>query len=351
MTTELSFPECRRAQPCNKGFRRRLFVIFLGLFAIVYSIVWYYLAAWVEGEVQKSRQDLLRSGIIAQCGNLHKTGYPLRIAIACDSPGFHKADNSITLSGAQLVASAPIYAPHWVSFDITAPVRLEATEKYSLHGKWDAMRIEINPGRKTLDGLVLSIENAQVTTAPATDKTVPVIAAEFIHLDATRADEHLTTRLTFDTVKLPWIKTASRLGIPALDGQIILTMDSPEQLFATDGTPWPRRLKGRSGMIERAVFSPASGGRLTFSGPFSISEQGLLSGQFTLSVHDAMMLKPVLSDLFPEQAGNMTTLLFILGSMEKDEAGNPMLKLDVTEGRMRMGFIKLGKIPPIGGAQ
>lgn len=351
MTTELSFPECKRAQPCKSGFRRRLFVISLGLFAIVYSIVWYYLAAWVEDAVQKSQQDLHRFGIIVQCSNLYKTGYPLRIAIACDSPDFHKADNSMTFSGAQLVASAPIYAPNWVSFDITAPVRLKAMETHSLHGKWDAMRIEINPGRKTLDGLILSVENAQMTTSPATDKTLPVIAADFIHLDATQADELLTTRLTFDTMQLPWIKTAFHQGIPALNGQIILTMDGAGQLFAVDETPWSQRLKGRSGTIKRAVFSPASGGRLTLSGPFNISEHGLLSGQFTVSVHDAMMLKPVLSDLFPAQAGNMTTLLFILGSMEKDEAGDPMLKFDVTEGRMRMGFIKLGKIPPIGGAQ
>jgi len=351
MTTELSFPECRQPQPCKSGFRRKLFVISLVLFAVIYSIVWYYLATWVENKVQKSQQDLRQSGIITQCGNLYKTGYPLRIAITCDSPAFHKTDNSLTLSGARLVASAPVYAPGWVSFDITAPVRFETTQTHSLHGKWDSMHIEINSHQKTLDGLVLSVENVQMTTSPATDKTAPFITAEFLHLDTTRANENLTTRLTFDTVHLSWIKTASHQGIPALDGQIILTMDGAEHLLVTDGAPWPQRFKGRSGTIARAVFLPKTGGRLTFSGPFNISEHGLLSGHFTLTVHDATMLKPVLSDLFPAQANNMTTLLFILGSMEKDKAGDPMLTLDITEGQIRMGFIKLGKIPPITGAQ
>ena len=95
------------------------------------------------------------------------------------------------------------------------------------------------------------------------------------------------------------------------------------------------------------MISLPSGGSLTISGPFSIDDQGLIDGTFRLSLINPPALAETAQTLFPEQRRNISTLLFALGAMPKDETGAPTITVNVTNGKAMAGFIPLGRLPAL----
>lgn len=329
--------------------RRKRFVMFAvsALLVIIYSTFWYIMAGRVQERVSSNLQLSEQYGITAHCENLHKTGYPLRIAMACDRLTWSRPLLGINFASQLFVAGAPVYAPHWISLDITAPVTLQLPGFTLLQGNWKGMRLEADLDNRQLDNLAVAIDQLQISPATPDSEEKPV-TADFIRLDADKRDGLLNVRLSFDKLLLPFELKTSGKTIPAMDGVVELTLDNPESLYKADYSPLLNRLRGHSGTVSKALFKLESGGQLSVSGPFSVTDEGLLNGQFTVAVGDTSAMMRTMRTLFPEYAGNLETLFFALNSMPKNEKGEPRLVFDITGGKARMGFIRLGNIAPLG---
>lgn len=331
----------------NKKRRKRFVILaIIALLVIFYSAFWYIMAGKVQDQVSATLQLTEQYGIKVRCENLHKTGYPLRIAMACDTLTWSRPLFGVYFASKLFVAGAPVYAPHWISLDIAAPVTLELPGLKPMKGEWKGLRLEADLGGSELDNIAVAVDGLQIRNVTAAGQSKPV-AAEFVRLDADKRDDMLNIRLSFDRLQIPFLLKQSGRAVPAMNGMVELALDHADRFQEQVGGSLIKQIRGHSGNLSKAVFNMESGGRLAVSGPFSVSEDGLLSARLTVAVGDSAAMMRTVRTLFPEQADNLETLFFALNSMPKNEKSEPQLVFDITDGKARMGFIKLGRIPPL----
>ncbi len=111
--------------------------------------------------------------------------------------------------------------------------------------------------------------------------------------------------------------------------------------------PLLERLRGHSGTINQAFLSMPNGAMISLSGPFSVDDEGRIDADVKLTLVNPQSLAQAGQTMFPEQSGNIPTILFALSAMPKDANGNPTMEIAIRKGRMRAGFIPLGRLPSL----
>ncbi|WP_455466020.1 DUF2125 domain-containing protein [Bartonella sp. B39] len=324
------------------------------------------------------------------CEHLSKNGYPLRIGVACDQFQFTWPLHGLSLSTGHLTISAPIYAPHFVEFNIRSPASIVFSEKTPIMSHWRNLVIETELYWKTGKTFKLIAEGLEVSTVassledqkflekfesqtknkeaiqenvenqaslkdalgvivPSLDQeNVPQkITAEFLRLDLKHEKNHLSGHLTFDDFDSSMFFAPYFIDIPKIDGNLKWIFNDVSHLFENGKSNWRKRLYGKSGVLKRGELIFHTGGVLRVSGPFSFDDEGYLTAKFDLVFVKYMELLTTMQRLFPEQANNLQALFFVLGAMPKSLDGYPTLPLRVTNGWAKLGFLKLGRLAPL----
>lgn len=334
--------------------------------------------------------DASSRDMIAVCAHLRKNGYPLRIGVVCDQFQFAWPLHGFSLSTGRLTVGAPIYAPHWVEFNIHSPASILFAGKTPIVSHWHNLVIETEPYwrvGKTLkliaEGLEVSIlttfgedqklqsklesqttdkkttqENVedQVSLRDADDTVVypldqknapPKITAEFVRLDVTHEKNRLSGHVTFDSLDSSMFLAPYLVDFPKIDGNLTWALNDVPHLFEKEGDSWKQHLYGKSGILEHGELVFHTGGILGISGPFSFDNEGYLTAKFDLVFGKHMELLTTMQRLFPEQASNIQALFFVLGAMPKNVYGYPVIPLLVSHGWAKLGFLKLGRLAPL----
>lgn len=322
---------------------------FVIIFIVVgYTTIWFYLAAQIENNVSTALLENENGAIQLHCENLHKIGYPLRIGVGCEGVHLDLPGQDIQLTSPAFSSSAPIYAPHWLKFELVSPLAIE-TPSATLKGQWSSMTLETDIDQSSKMRLI--IDNPGVRVQNSTVGIASDVSAKFLRVDLHDLGKDAELHLAFKRLDLPFMMPGEQTPIPPLDGNFDWTMQNAQPHFIFDGAFDPQAvasyLLGVKGSVDRARLTFASGGSLSVSGPFAINQQGYIDGKFTIALEDQSALLHTMRLLFPSQANNLQSIFFIIGSMPKDEAGNPTLSLSIDNGEVRLGFIHLGKINPI----
>ncbi|WP_273756272.1 DUF2125 domain-containing protein [Bartonella sp. MM73XJBT] len=324
------------------------------------------------------------------CEHLSKSGYPLRIGVTCDQFQFAWPLHGLSLSTGDLTVGAPVYAPHWVEFNVHSPAFIVFAGKTPFVSKWRNLVIETEPYWKTGKTFKLMAEGLEISTISSSledqkvqeklesqpenkkvmqenvgdqaslkdspDVIVPVldqenvspkITTEFLRLDLKDEKNHLSGHLTFDDFD-PSVFFASYLvDVPKIDGNLKWIFNDVPHVFENRGDNWKQRLYGKSGLLKRGELVFHTGGILRVSGPFSFDDEGYLTAKFDLVLVKHMELLTTMQRLFPEQANNLQALFFVLGAMPKSADGYPIISLRVSHGWVKLGFLKLGRLTPL----
>jgi hypothetical protein len=102
-------------------------------------------------------------------------------------------------------------------------------------------------------------------------------------------------------------------------------------------------LRGHSGTIRTLDLSSDPETGLSLSGPFSVSDDGLLDADMKVTIRNPKVLADQLAQAFPANADQIRSSfsgLAVLGN-------NPSLPLKIKSGKATLGFIPLGVIPPL----
>ncbi|RCL00861.1 MAG: hypothetical protein JSC189_000954 [Candidatus Tokpelaia sp. JSC189] len=335
----------KQSYKANKG-PRRWFVILatIALLMIIYSAFWYVMAGLMQGRVSARLRSSEQYGIIAHCENLHKTGYPFQIGMACDKLTWSGLLAGFSFASNLFVASAPVYAPHWISLHVTVPVTLKLSGLKLLQGQWKGMQFDTNLDNCRLRNIVFTIDQLVFKDVTAANFEKP-IAADLIRLDADSRDDKFNIRLSFDKLMLPVVVSDSGREFPRMDGAVELMLDDVDHLSMLPGSLLINWRKRYFGTLSKAVLSMESGGQLTISGPFSVSAEGVLSGQFTVAFSNSGAIMRTIRNFFPEQARTLEIAFFALNNMSKNVKDDPQIIFNIENGKARVGFIKLGDIP------
>ncbi len=303
----------------------------------LYTFGWFYAADRLVAEANNALTRFSSSGDRAACENVEARGYPFRIGLFCDSIFFEKRIDGLTFDAGAFRSAAQVYAPLQVIAELDGPARVNLPRLLPLHLKWENLRASTRLGMPLPERLsIIANDLTAEADAPGTGATGLLQAEQAqVHLRPAGADADLGLR--FDAVSPGPVLTD--ISLPPVSGVgDIKVIDGVLRAEKRD-----MALRGTSLEIRQLDLTVEGGGTLTVSGPFSVSADGLINAELQLKASDAAALMAILSESFPEIRSQMMTLGAGLAALGPDQS----IPLIVRDGAARLGFIELGRIPPL----
>jgi len=316
-----------------RGMSRRFVWLAIGIVAAIalYTAGWFYAAGRLEEQVAATLTRINAGGAEAVCTDATVRGYPFRIGVYCDEARYRDAARMVAISGRALRNAAQIYQPRrivgeldQITVEPVAPLALSAKDI-----RYSARLAEPLPER-----ISAAASELAVYRQPAAD-IVARAASGQAHLRRNGADVDLAGN--FQELVLA-ITAQGGEPVPPLDGEADIGIADGVRLLGQGAVS----LRGLSGDI-RALKLTGGEATATVVGPFAIGQDGLVDATLTVSLVNPKALAAILAASFPQirpQVVQASSLIAALGS-------NPQLPLAIQKGVVRMGFVTLGRIPPL----
>jgi hypothetical protein len=318
--------------------RRRLswLAAILVVLAGIYSAGWFYAAGWLTGLVDEQLAVFNKTGRSADCMKPAARGFPLGFGLSCDSLRFEDPETQLALSTAGLDAGVQVYDPMKIEARLASPARFSAPGAGSLVLDWRELRagVRLAPDfPKTLDAAI-----DKLTAAGGQGGAGGLLKADHgeAHIRQEGADLVLTAGV------------AGAAFDPALtNGAVLPPLAADVDLTIKEGVAWARAgaksLRGQSGRIRTLALSTGETTGLDVAGAFSVGADGLVDADLTVTVRDPKALGEQLAKAFPKNADQFRAAMAGLAAM----GNNASLPLKISRGEARLGFLPVGKIPPL----
>ena len=316
-------------------YRRR--IVWLGICVLIligaYSAAWFWLARQIETRTEVAFSALSGEGRRAECANPTARGYPFRIGLFCDRVSFADASGGIDISTAGFRSAGQIYDPMRLVAELDGPATIQVRGAPPLAVDWDILRASTRlaqplPSRISLEGKALRVAT----------KAGPALfgAAAFEgHMRPREQDVDLAggfDGLVVDTALLPDRK------LPLLSGSADVTITNGVERIARG----EQSLRGLSLNLRSLQLSSGAAG-LSLSGPFAVDADGLVDANLTIAMRDPDALAAILADAAPEARQTIASGFAGFAALGQ----NPTFPLKIAKGNMTLGFLPLGKVPPL----
>ncbi|WP_367718752.1 DUF2125 domain-containing protein [Nitratireductor sp. GISD-1A_MAKvit] len=226
---------------------------------------------------------------------------------------------------------------HGAVGELDAPARITLPYLPPLEARWDNMRISAYLTRALPERFSSDAENLVLTLGQKPDQTIAM--ADSFQLHARQNEGNLDLALVARDLTVDPAFT-NGTTIPPLNGEILVTLDDGITLLGRSGSS----LRGHSGTVENLHLKTSEGSAgLSIRGPVSVADNGLVDAQLQVTVDDPQAIALLVSQIFPQrrnEIGGITSGLAGLGS-------SPTLPVNIRQGRIFVGFLPLGNIPPL----
>lgn len=316
-------------------------IIWLAVFAVLlfggYSAGWFYLAGQAQQRAEATVRALNTDGRRASCENLEVRGFPFRIGVFCRSILYVDQREGVSVRGGALRTAAQIYAPRQIVAELDAPAFLELPGLLPLALSWESLRASTRIEGRTPERLSLEATNIAASHDGALNGAAALGTAESGEFHMRRREGDLDLAWRFAGARPASGEGDATAALPPLDGfaDIAVTQGAVRD--------WREGLRGASGEIRQLEFSTADGASLAISGPASVRPDGLLDAQLQLTLRGGAELGRVLAAIFPEAADEIAMGFSALASLGEATT----LPLNISAGRMRLGFFSIGDLPPL----
>lgn len=323
-------------RPAGPNYARR--IVLLGIFVAVagaaYTGAWFYFADRLERATARTLSEIENGGGTARCDDATVGGFPFRIGLSCTRVAYSDPGSGVGVSAGAFRSAGQIYAPSRLVGELDGPARVEAPGITPLDLNWERLRASIRLAAPLPERL--SVEGGDLTVSAGQDTRLASATAFEAHMRANGPDIDLAA--SFEDLALD-PSLIDRRALPPLTGSADLTLTDGVALAAAGNASW----RGVSGTVRTLDLSDGATAGLNASGPFSIDAEGRLDADMKVVFRDPNALSALLSRVFPEHGDRIRMSfsgLALLGS-------EPWLQLKVVKGRAMLGFIPLGRIPPI----
>src|SRR5690606_28258356 len=219
--------------------------------------------------------------------------------------------------------------------DIQGPALVTLSPFPTVEANWEGLRAALRRGAALPESVIVT---AHGLAGAIQGGAAPAVAMALAELEARPVGHDLDVAARFDGLALDSALLGGRT-LPPLDGKAEVRVDDGVRLVLN-----PRRsLRGRSVTIRNFSLSAGEDAKITLSGRIWVDDVGLVNGRLTVLVHDPQAVAHVLSKAFPTAREAIES-----GSRAIAALGNQsMLHVRVMDGEAYMGFIPLGRIPPL----
>jgi hypothetical protein len=333
-------PSSEVAKP-NSALRFLWLAVFIVVLFGAYSAGWFTLANRLEKQAEATIASLNSEGATAECTNLEVRGYPFRLGLFCDSLSYDDAARNIGATAGSLRSAAQIYQPRRIVAELDGPLRTSTPGLPPLWLDWDKLRASVCIAEPVPERISVEAEGLSGTTDPQDDDDpVSLFSAEAAeaHLRPNGAD--LDGAVSFTQLQIDPAAVAGRT-LPVLNGTGDVTLKDGVRLVETK----TQSLRGQSGTIRSLDLSSGPETGIALSGTFAVGTDGLLDANLMITVRDPEGVSAALAAAFPEAQRNITTGFAALSML----GNTPSMPLRISKGKVMLGFIRLGKIPPVNG--
>ncbi|MEN0040585.1 MAG: DUF2125 domain-containing protein [Pseudomonadota bacterium] len=312
------------------------FVIFI---VVGWSAGWFALSAYLGGVADDAISRLRAAGTDVTCGDRNTSGFPFSMQISCDDISVASPDLIAPVTTGPLAAGVGLTAPQRLRLDLTSPLTFAGGEMQFEDAK---AQIDLRTDGG-FDGANFVIPTPRLTVGALTAK------AEQISGEAQGGEPDLTVSINARDLQtdLPQIGT-----VPSASVSLFATLAEGYRDLVQRGLSWQQVLSDGAQLNLRSLELVTEGqGRLTVGGNIELRPDGLLNGPLRIAVSNPDALREWVRPLGPQAEQVVATLTQAMNGMGvmRDINGRQMQALDVMidNGSLRLGFIKIGDIPPL----
>jgi hypothetical protein len=323
------------AKPKRKPF------VWLAAFIVLlfggYSVLWFVLADRLQAATERAIASLNRDDVVAECVDPKVNGFPFRLGVSCESLSFEDPARGIAATAGGLRTAAQVYAPSQSIAELDGPLRVSAPRLPPLWLDWDRLRASVRLAQPLPERLSVEAEGLSAATDPEEEEAIQLFSAE-------KAESHWRP----NGADVDWAAsvTGLQLDAAAVGGHSLPSLSGSLDMTLTDGVAAIARrdqsLRGRAGTVRSLELSLGPTTGLTLSGPFSVDENGLLDARLNIVLRDPQGLAGQASAAFPEAQDQIAAAASGLAAL-----GASGLPVRIDKGRAMLGFIPLGKVPPL----
>ncbi len=340
----------------NKRSNTRKWKLWAGFIVVIFAVwfsVWFLLAHFGDGFIDDAIAKLKLRGFDVACENRAIKGFPFRLGVFCSRVNINNLRTNVQMEAGALRSTALLFKPDHVIIEFDAPgfVSMNGSIPTALH--WSNLRASIEGGLEGLERLSPTINGFELQFPQS-------IGSIFDGFELKRGEFHVRptpqnkasdfdVALSMESANIVSVqnflsgKWSSRADFQIsksisryLPGLNRHTLNSHDQV------------KGR---LRSWLLTPSSGGTIRLAGPFTIDDRGLINGKFRLAMADLGQLGKTLLRQRPEFSGALKPVVAAIKSLGKPTEINDKpareITIKVKQGRVFLGFIVLGRIPPL----
>lgn len=300
----------------------------------IYTGIWYYCAQLLEERVETTLTRLNGDGVRAHCEEPEIHGYPFRLGVRCRSVFYEDVKEGVSFRAEATETAANIYAPKHVVMNVKSPATVFLPFLAPIDMRWEAFNVSAQ-----LDSplpLRASAAGTNIQILPEDEPNSPIAVLSGGELHARQVEEDVEVAATFRELRLgPTVAT----NVPSLEGRALVIVNDGRSMLVDRNIS----LRGHRGVIEEMVIGVVGeAASVSLSGPVEFDAEGLMTGQLRIKVDDPVGTSRVLAQIFPDEAEHIRSATGMLTAL-----GNAPVELRVVRGNIFLGFIPLGKMPPV----
>jgi hypothetical protein len=328
--------------PSTAATRIRRLTVGILIFLAVYSGMWFLAAHQIETRLASLLTS--RSGsATATCDGLNVRGFPFRIGLFCDAVKVDDRTAGASGSAGALRSAAQVYWPGHAVIELDGPAELRMSPGLTASIDWQALRASVQATLTGLDRTSVVSDRIHGSLVPAVEEATLGFAADHAELRLRQNGADLDAAFNVAQLDLKPGNGASLL--PLLDAAIDITVKDRGSVL-TRGGFFRHALRNSSGEVRNLTLDLGNGRVTTARGPFTVNDQGLISGAFEVTMRDVAAWRTTLATAFPDSenmldnAANMLTALAAGGN-------DTTVTLNVRDGVAFLAFIPVGMLPQL----
>lgn len=329
----------------NTSRKFRLMTIGVIAAVAIYTGGWFATAHYLESRLQQAFADGGANGLAVECDDLDIRGFPFRIGIFCDTVRFDDKTLASSASFGALRSAAQVYQPGHGVFELDGPAEFRSSTGIRVSADWSLMHASLRSGLSGMNRFSATYDQLKASVM------LP-LTGDRLDLDAAHGETHmrrngpdLDVAASVDALDLR--PDAGPSLLPPTRATVDLTLFDRADL--ADYRPMTGdALRGSKGELRDLTIDLGGGMVGNASGPFSINAEGLISGEFKVTIRQISKARPVLTAAFPDEdstaaINNIANILRALNN-GKDDA---TVTINVNKGRASLAFFPLGELPAL----
>ncbi|MBW9065338.1 DUF2125 domain-containing protein [Rhizobium herbae] len=341
------------AEPSAGSRKIRWLALGILLFLVVYSGAWFFAANRIETQLPALLSENKGIGSSAECGGLSVRGFPFRIGLFCDTVRLDDAAHGASASFGALRSAAQVYRPGHAVVELDGPAEIRVSPGLTVSADWSLLHASVQASLSGVDRTSMTYDQLTGTVIlPATQEDAAIGDTHKLAFAAGHGEAHfrqngpdLDAALSVDGFDARLDGAPSLL--PPLNASADMTFVDRAALMNAGGLK-PGALRNSKGEMRNLTLDLGGGMVTTASGPFTVDDKGLISGEFSVTMKNIEGWRQNLVKVFSNEDGtamvnNIANMLTALAD-GKNEA---TVKLNVRDGIAFLAFFPIGELPQL----